>query len=127
MKQRTILGTLSLILLIAFFAAPWRAAFARPQVATTHSITLTWTASVTPGVTYTVYRATATAGPFVAVASGVAGVTFTDTTAVPGTAYFYEVDAVSTATSADSGPSNEVNGTEPSNPNPPTALVVAVK
>jgi cellulose 1,4-beta-cellobiosidase len=90
------------------------------QSATTHSVTLNWIASITPNVTYTVYRATVSAGPFTAIATGVATTTFTDTTGVGGTQYYYEVDAVSSGGS--SGPSNEVNATFLVNPAPPTGL-----
>lgn len=118
MKRRWI-GILAFAVLLLFFAAPWRVVFG--QAATSHSITLTWTASTSTGVTYTVYRATAAAGPFTAIATGVSGLTFVDSTAVDGTQYFYEVDSV-TAGGVSSGPSNEANATEPLNPNPPTAL-----
>jgi fibronectin type 3 domain-containing protein len=93
---------------------------ARPQVATAHSIKLTWTASTTSGVTYTVYRGTSAAGPFTVIASGLSVITFTDTTATDAVQYFYEVDAI--LSGEDSGPSNEVSATEPANPNPPSGL-----
>lgn len=130
--KRSTFGVSSLILLLAFLVLPWRAAFTaspRPQVATSHSVTLTWTASTTAGVTYTVYRATSAAGPFTAISSGISSLTYTDTTAVDGTQYFYEVDAVDTVGGVveDSGPSNEVNATEPISPNPPTGLAAVSK
>jgi fibronectin type 3 domain-containing protein len=119
-RKVSLLGIGSFALLLVFLATPWRAVFG--QAATSHSITLTWTASTTTGVTYTVYRATAAAGPFTPIATGVSAVTFIDTTAVDGTQYFYEVDSV-TSGGTSSGPSNEANATEPVNPNPPTGLV----
>lgn len=128
-KQGSILGLMSLIGLILFFAAPWRAMFAKPQVATTHSITLTWTASVTPNVTYSVFRSTSATGPFVAVAggTGITGTSFVDTTANVGVKYFYQVDAIDNVSLNDSGPGNQVSATEPNNPVPPTGLVAVSK
>ena len=128
--KRSILGVASLALVIGFFSTPWRAAFARPQVATMHSTTISWTASVTPNVTYDVYRATSASGPFTKLnTSGIANTVFTDTTATPGIQYFYEVDAVDTVNGVveDSGPSSQVSATEPNNPVPPTALVAVSK
>lgn len=117
--MKKLLRWVPLLIFLIYFAAPWRTVFG--QGATAHTITLTWTASTSTGVTYTVYRATASAGPFTAIATGVSGLTFVDTTAVDGTQYFYELDSV-TAAGVSSGPSNEANATEPLNPNPPTGL-----
>jgi cellulose 1,4-beta-cellobiosidase len=126
MKGRKVAGVISMVALLGVVTL-WKPLFARPQVATQHSVTLTWTASTSPNVTYTVYRATAQAGPFTAIGTGIAGVTFVDTTATPGTTYYYEIDAVDSTSMADSGPSNEVNAKEPINPNPPTALTAVSK
>ena len=95
----------------------------KAQAPTVHSAVLTWAASVTPNVTYTVYRATAQVGPFTAIASGLTATTFTDTSGSGGTLYFYEVDAIDSIGNS-SGPSNEVSGTFKSNPATPSALAV---
>jgi fibronectin type 3 domain-containing protein len=110
---------IALTSLISFAVATVKA-----QAPTVHSAVLTWTASTTPNVTYTVYRATAQAGPFTAIASGVTALTFSDTTGTGGTLYYYEVDAVDSTGDA-SGPSNEVSGTFKSNPATPSALAVS--
>lgn len=73
---------------------------------------LNWTASSTGGVTYDVYRGTAPgvcsngSGPY---ASGISAVTYTDTAAIPGVNYFYEVGALSGSThSSCAGPAELV-------------------
>jgi hypothetical protein len=119
--KKSLVGVVSCLALIGALTL-WKPIFAKPQVATPHKTTLSWTASTTPNVTYTVYRSTSAAGPFTAIGSGVITTTFTDTTEVPGTKYFFEVDAVDVA-NQDSGPSNQTSATEPINPNPPTGLV----
>lgn len=64
-----------------------------------HSVTLTWTASTTTGVSYNLYRGTATGvcsgtpTPFV---TGITGTSFTDNTVALNTTYFYNVSAVGT-------------------------------
>lgn len=58
-----------------------------------HSVDLKWSASATPGVTYTVWRKTKTT-PFVQVnTSPVAALSFTDNAVVSGTTYYYSVSA----------------------------------
>ena len=117
------IGIVAFVLVIAFFAAPWRKLFA--QTATTPSVTLTWlipSADVGVITEETVYRATSASGPWTLIASinnGTA-VTYTDTTGTPGTAYYYEVDALNG--NASSGPSNVVSAASLVNPTPPTAL-----
>jgi len=49
------------------------------------------------GTTYTVQRATSSSGPFSTIASEIAGGNYTDTSAVPGTRYFYQLLASSAA------------------------------
>ncbi|WP_432491860.1 pectinesterase family protein [Kineococcus auxinigenes] len=64
------------------------------------SVVLSWTAPADTDVAgYTVQRSTGD-GAAVQVATGVAGTTFTDTTATPGTAYRYAVTAVDASGSA---------------------------
>jgi hypothetical protein len=68
-----------------------------------HSVTLTWTASATSGVTgYNVYRGGASTGPFSKVnATVVNGNTYTDTSVAAGGTYYYVATAV--AGSGESG------------------------
>jgi hypothetical protein len=70
--------------------------------AVTASITLSWNASPTANVTYTVSRGASYKGPFTALASGLPASTlsYTDSTVVRGTEYYYQVSAVSGANSA---------------------------
>jgi fibronectin type 3 domain-containing protein len=65
-------------------------------------VTLSWTAS--PGATsYTVKRGTQSGGPYLAIATGVIGTSFTNSGLRTGTTYYYVVAAVNAAgSSADS-------------------------
>jgi autotransporter-associated beta strand protein len=56
-------------------------------------VTLTWTAPPA-AATYTIKRATSPGGPFVAIATGVTGTSYTDTSANIGTTYYYVVTAL---------------------------------
>ena len=56
------------------------------------SVALSWNAS-SGATSYTVKRATTSGGPYSNVQSGIAGTSYTDTTAVNGTLYFYVVAA----------------------------------
>jgi len=94
---------------------------------TAHSTALSWTASVpVSGVTiagYNVFRSTTSGGEAGASAlngaTPIAGTSFTDTSVVAGTTYFYVVAAQST-TGNQSGFSNEATDTIPNNPSNPT-------
>lgn len=88
--------------------------------ATAPSVSLSWTASPTAGVTYTVLRGASCTGTFTAITTGLAVTTYSDTTVAPGGAYAYEVEAVSAAGAA-SSPTNCVTANIP--PLPPSNLV----
>lgn len=63
------------------------------------SVSLSWAASATPGVTYNLYRATTAnvcSGTPTPLATGISGTTFTDSTVALNTTYFYNVSAVGT-------------------------------
>ncbi|MGH9573363.1 MAG: choice-of-anchor D domain-containing protein [Candidatus Acidiferrales bacterium] len=79
-----------------------------------HSVVLTWDASPTAGVTYNVFRGTASGveGTTPVNASPVASLTYTDANVAPGTGYYYTVEAVDSGGS--SGPSNEAAAKIPS-------------
>ena len=80
----------------------------------THSATLSWIASSTPGVTgYNVYRAT-TSGGYTTPSNPtpISGTQFTDSTVQPGQTYYYVVNAINAA-GVESPYSNEVSGTIP--------------
>ncbi|MBI3857464.1 MAG: LamG domain-containing protein [Planctomycetes bacterium] len=78
-------------------------------------INLTWTAAA-GATTYSLLRGTAS-GTYTTVVNGIAGTTYNDTTATPGTPYFYVVVAVSVMTS---NPSNQSSATAaPAGPPPP--------
>jgi hypothetical protein len=93
---------------------------------TTHKVTLTWVDTLNPtGTTYTIMRATGlcTGTPsFATLASGVAVLSYTDTTVTPGN-YCYEVEASSGGVL--SAPSNTALAPVPSFA--PTQLTVAVQ
>jgi fibronectin type 3 domain-containing protein len=69
-------------------------------------VSLSWTAS-SGASSYTVKRGTASGGPYAAVATGLTATSFTDTTVVNGTTYFYVVTATNAA--GESSNSNEVS------------------
>jgi len=78
-----------------------------------NQVNLSWTASTaTCTVSYSVFRSTTsgfTPSSANQIASGVFGTTFSDTTGLPATTYFYVVEGVDPAGS--SGPSNQVSAT----------------
>ena len=77
-----------------------------PQGSNTNPfVQLTWTASSTSGVTYTVYRSTGS-GAAVAIQSGVTATTYADQTTAGSTTYSYYVVAANNA--GNSAPSNTV-------------------
>ena len=86
------------------------------------AVILNWTASVTPGVGYNVFRATATGQesgtPALNGATPITGTTFTDTTVTGGQTYFYT--AAATLAGAQSKFSNEITAAIPVTPAPPT-------
>lgn len=69
-------------------------------------VSLTWNASATAGVTYTVYRGMGSATP-VSIQSGITATNFNDMTVAGSTSYTYYVEAVTSAGTS-SSPSNEV-------------------
>lgn len=73
-----------------------------------HAATLAWMASTTPNVTYNVFRAAASTGPFTTPLNStpITGTTYTDTTVAAGQTYYYVATAVASngAQSADSSP-----------------------
>jgi hypothetical protein len=73
-----------------------------------HAATLSWTASTTPNVTYNVFRATSSSGPFTTPlnTSPITGTTFKDTSVQAGQTYYYVATAVASdgTQSADSSP-----------------------
>jgi hypothetical protein len=71
-------------------------------------VDLTWTAS-TGAKSYTVNRSTTAGSGYQPIATGVTGLSFSDTTATNGTPYFYVVTAVNAA--GESGASNEATAT----------------
>lgn len=88
-----------------------------------HTVTLTWVASTTSGVTYSVLRGT-TAGAETPIsgATGIKVLTYVDAAVVAGTTYFYEVVAVD-ASGNISVPSNEATAVvRPSAPTNPTII-----
>jgi hypothetical protein len=60
---------------------------------TSHSVSLSWGASTTPSVTYNLYRSVSSGAGYALVASALTALTYTDTTVVSGTTYYYVVTA----------------------------------
>lgn len=96
-----------------------------------HSVTLAWTASVTTGANYNMYRSSAAGGPFTII-SPVTTTTYVDATVAAGLTYYYYVTATCGPTAcgtgitpnSESSPSNTITATIPSPqpPSPPTGL-----
>jgi fibronectin type 3 domain-containing protein len=83
-------------------------------------VTLTWNPPGSGAASYNVKRGTASGGPYATIATGIAGTTYTDTTAVNGTTYYYVVSSVSVG---GEGPnSNEASATPRPAPPAPTGL-----
>jgi fibronectin type 3 domain-containing protein len=71
-----------------------------------HSVALSWTASTSTVTGYNVYRGTVSGGPYTKINSSlITGLTYTDSTVVSGTQYFYVATAVDSSgnESVDSG------------------------
>jgi hypothetical protein len=89
-------------------------------MATSHSVSLSWTASTDPVNGYNVYRSTTSGAKTTLVnTSTITGTTFTDTTALAGT-WFYDVTAIENG--VESAVSNSVQAVLL--PAPPTNLVL---
>jgi hypothetical protein len=79
--------------------------------AASHSVTLSWGASSTPGVTYTVLRTTTSDSGYVSQVKGLAALTWTDTAVQSGATYYYVVD--DSLGSENSAYSNQATATIP--------------
>lgn len=86
-----------------------------------NQVSLSWNAS-SGATSYSVKRATTSGGPYATIAPGVTSTSYTDTTAVNGTTYYYVVSAVNAA--GESPDSSEVSATPqaPTAPAAPTNL-----
>ena len=81
---------------------------------TTHSVSLSWTASASTVTGYNVYRGTTSGGPYTQLNSSlVTATSYTDSSVLPGMTYFYVATAVGTS-NEDSAYSNQASATVPS-------------
>ena len=89
-----------------------------------NQVSLTWNASAGAS-TYTVKRATTSGGPYTPIATAISFTSYTDTTAVNGTTYYYVVTAQNSQ--GESGNSTEASATPqpPAAPAAPTNLTVS--
>jgi fibronectin type 3 domain-containing protein len=71
-----------------------------------HTVVLNWTASLTPAVTYRLFRSTISGGPYTALADGLTAPGYTDKTVQAGTTYYYVSTAVDVS-NVESAYSNE--------------------
>ncbi len=80
-----------------------------------HAANLSWTASTTPNVTYNVYRAAASTGPFSTPlnSSPITGTKYVDTTVQAGQTYYYAVTAVASTGTQSATSSPSAQGTIP--------------
>jgi hypothetical protein len=76
-----------------------------------HSVTLSWTASTTPGVTYNLFRGTISGGPYTQIQTGITSTSATDTTVIAGNTYYYV--AQSQDSNGQSVNSNQVQAVTP--------------
>ena len=98
---------------------------ARPQTAPAgHYIQLTYTDSAS--VSFNVYRATVSGGPYTKIASNVTLDIYFDATGVGGTKYFYVITAVDLA-GVESANSNETSAVAIGPPGPPQGLAAVSK
>jgi len=77
--------------------------------ATGHTVDLSWSASSTSGVTYSVYRSGAHGGPYTRTAAGLSGLTYTDSNVRRGNSYYYVVTAVNGSAESDYSNESAVN------------------
>jgi hypothetical protein len=87
----------------------------------TGQVSLTWTAPAGGAYVYNVKRSTVSGGPYTTIASNVSATSYTDTTFVNGTTYYYVVSGV---TYGEGPNSNEVSGTPGLVVSSPTSLSV---
>ncbi len=82
----------------------------------THAANLSWTASTTPNVTYNVYRASSSTGPFTTPlnTSPITGTTFKDTSVIAAQIYYYVVTAVASDGTQSAPSSPPIQATIPS-------------
>ena len=89
------------------------------------SVALSWTASVTPGVTYNVYRSTTSGTGYSEInTSPVTTTAFSDTAVSAGTTYYYVVTSFNGT--LESSFSNQATAVVPSAPAPPTGVTATV-
>ena len=120
------------LLLAATFLASASAGAQAAPAGTAHSVTLTWQAPSPVGGSgtisgYNVYRSPASAANYAKLNTALnAGLTYTDSSVLPGTSYSYCVTTVDSL-SAESVCSVPATANVPSNPNAPSAPLVNVK
>ena len=90
---------------------------------TVGSVPLTWTA-IADATTYNIKRATTSGGPYTTIKTGQATASYSDTTAVNGTTYYYVVSAVNTG--GESVNSGEVKATPAVVPAAPTGVTTSM-
>jgi fibronectin type 3 domain-containing protein len=79
-----------------------------------HTVTLNWTASTTPNVSYNIYRSGTSNGTYTKIGSvGVGVLTYTDSTALAGETYFYVATAVDSSNNESAYSSPPVPATVP--------------
>jgi len=71
-----------------------------------HYVSLAWTPSPTPGVTYDIYRGAMHGGPYTQIQGGAPSASATDTTVMSGATYYYVVRSKNA--NGESSDSNEV-------------------
>lgn len=111
MKLRPIAAALVLVFILAPGLLAQQTATFTETLKVTHAGILTWNASTSTVTGYKVYRGTTSGGPYTLLAT-VNSLTFTNTTVIPGTTYFWVVTALDNT--QESVYSNEVSGTIPS-------------
>jgi fibronectin type 3 domain-containing protein len=88
-------------------------------------VTLTWTQSTSAGITgNNVYRGTVSGGPYALLTATplAPATTYTDTTALSLTTYYYVITALGGTPIVESAYSNQASATVPAHPSPPTGV-----
>ena len=79
-----------------------------------HTVTLSWTASTTPNVSYNVHRAATSGGTYTKIGSvGVGVLSYIDSTALAGETYFYVATAVDSSNNESARSAPPVQATVP--------------
>ena len=93
-------------------ADPTKSASATITVAVPHSVSLSWSPSISSGVSYSMYRGNSTGGPYTLLKGRVSSTSYVDLSVLAGRTYYYVATAVDSR-GRESVPSGEVQAAIP--------------